>query len=129
MNTTAKAHISSSGVDLTGLGRWNWTRLEGQYNTFSTCDSAYCPCASNSGLSTTWKDRNFVKYAILQLMASHGEFLSKLAPTCRLFPSLIVIVSQPILSQFICIVIVQIKIINLVDNVDADERYILHFRK
>ena len=54
MNATAKAHMTSTGNDSTGLGRWTWTHLEGRYKTFSTCISAYRPCTNKEGLSTTW---------------------------------------------------------------------------
>ena len=54
MNATAKANMSSNGDDPTGIGRWNWTRLEGRYKIFSTWILAYRPCTNKSRLSTTW---------------------------------------------------------------------------
>ena len=54
MNATAKAHMSSRGIDPTGLGQWTWTSLEGRYKILSTCISAYCLCTNKFGLSTTW---------------------------------------------------------------------------
>ena len=54
MNAATEAHMSSTGTDPTGLGRWTWTRLERRYKIFFIFISTYCPCTSKSGLSTTW---------------------------------------------------------------------------
>ena len=41
-------------VDLSGLGRWTWIRLEGRLNTFSNYIAAYRPCRNENDAASTW---------------------------------------------------------------------------
>lgn len=43
MDANSKAHLSYSGMDSAGLGRWTWTWLEDKYETFATYLSTYGP--------------------------------------------------------------------------------------
>jgi hypothetical protein len=51
-----KAHQASHGTDKTGLGRWIWTRLQGEGTTYTGIVSAYRPCL-NRGISTVWSQQ------------------------------------------------------------------------
>ena len=50
------SHMTLDGYrkDLTGLGRWNWVRLQGENGIKSRFISAYRPCASKQGTGTVW---------------------------------------------------------------------------
>ena len=39
--------MNGSGSDISGLGRWSWTQLQGKYGIATTIITAYCPCKGN----------------------------------------------------------------------------------
>ena len=63
----AVSRIVGIGGDTTGLGRWSWTRLQGQNNTHVRVISAYRPCTNNSDIGSTYQQH-------LRYFRSMGNF-------------------------------------------------------
>jgi hypothetical protein len=48
------AHVTTSGVDPSGLGRWSWYLLEGEEGYRTRVVTAYAPCGSAASRSETY---------------------------------------------------------------------------